>query len=229
MPNKVRLNRHWTIYAIVATLLLFIGLSWASSEIMVQADTPVTYPDTATVDEGGTVTVLDGGSESVLDNDIAPDEDELTAALVTGPSHGTLTLESDGTFSYTHNGSETTSDSFEYEACNTSLECDSATVSITITPVNDPPEAVDDTYDATEDTPLIVAAPGVLANDIDADGDTLNRLTVRITTWRPPRPLDRLVIRITTCRPPRPLNRLDVGITTWRARGRRRTGSRRSR
>src|SRR5205823_13035792 len=46
-----------------------------------------------------------------------------------------------------------------------------ATVSFTITPVNDPPVAVNDAYSTAEDTALAIAAPGVLANDSDVDGD----------------------------------------------------------
>jgi hypothetical protein len=40
-------------------------------------------------------------------------------------------------------------------------------------PINDAPVAVDDAYSMNEDTVLSISAPGVLANDTDADGDTL--------------------------------------------------------
>ena len=43
---------------------------------------------------------------------------------------------------------------------------------------NHPPNAADDSYATAEDTPLSVAAPGVLANDTDADGDTLSVVVV---------------------------------------------------
>ena len=46
-----------------------------------------------------------------------------------------------------------------------------ATVNLTITSVNDVPVAADDNYTTPEDTTLTVNAPGVLANDSDADGD----------------------------------------------------------
>ena len=45
-------------------------------------------------------------------------------------------------------------------------------------PVNDPPVAQDDAYTTAEDTPLIVGAPGVLANDSDVDGDALSAVLV---------------------------------------------------
>ena len=47
-----------------------------------------------------------------------------------------------------------------------------ATVTITVTAVNDAPVAADDAYTTAEDTALTVAAPGVLGNDSDPDGDT---------------------------------------------------------
>ncbi|HNX46379.1 MAG TPA: Ig-like domain-containing protein, partial [Anaerolineaceae bacterium] len=52
------------------------------------------------------------------------------------------------------------------------------TVTLTINPVNDAPVAVDDTYNTPEDTELVVPAPGVLANDTDADGETLSVVSV---------------------------------------------------
>ena len=46
---------------------------------------------------------------------------------------------------------------------------DTAVVTLTITPINDPPMAMNDSYTTTEDAPLMVAAPGVLGNDLDID------------------------------------------------------------
>src|SRR5205814_1070845 len=53
-----------------------------------------------------------------------------------------------------------------------------ATVSITIGGANDAPVAVDDSHTTAEDTSLNVAAPGVLANDSDVDGDPLSAILV---------------------------------------------------
>src|SRR3954468_625822 len=104
-------------------------------------DAPVANADAITVAEGGAITVLAGGTTSVLANDTDAENDGLTAVLVSGPSHGTLTLNPDGTFSYRHDGSETTTDSFSYTANDGSANSDPVTVSIAIAPVNDAPVA----------------------------------------------------------------------------------------
>ncbi len=69
----------------------------------------------------------------VLQNDSDPNGDALTAMLVSGPANASaFTLNPDGSFSYTHDGSATTSDSFNYRAWDGSLASDAATVTITV-------------------------------------------------------------------------------------------------
>ena len=78
----------------------------------VSDQTPVANADTITVAEGGTATLLDGGAASVLANDTGLGDMPVTVSLVTGPTQAAaFTLNADGTFSYTHNGSENFSDS----------------------------------------------------------------------------------------------------------------------
>src|SRR5436190_24269831 len=70
-------------------------------------------------------------------------------------------------------------DSFSYKANDGQVESGVATVTITVTPVNDAPMAVnDDSYTTPEDTQLTVLTPGVLANDSDVDGDALSAVLV---------------------------------------------------
>ena len=52
----------------------------------------------------------------ILANDTDPNGDALTAVLVTNPSHGTLTLNANGSFTYTPTAGYTGPDSFVYRA-----------------------------------------------------------------------------------------------------------------
>ena len=102
---------------------------------------PVANADSITLGEGGTVTSLVGGAASVLTNDTDLDlpHDTLIASTtpVSGPAYGTLTLNADGTFSYTHDGSENFVDQFTYEVSDATDAKSQATVTIKVTPIND--------------------------------------------------------------------------------------------
>ncbi|MDO0978185.1 beta strand repeat-containing protein, partial [Mycolicibacterium frederiksbergense] len=132
-------------------------------------DAPVTLTDSFTTDED---TVLTG---NVLTNDSDTDGDTLTATLVTGPANGTLTLNADGSFTYTPASDYNGADSFTYTADDGTATSSIATVTITVTPVNDAPVAVGDTVSTDEDTQL---NGNVLTNDSDVDGDTLTATLV---------------------------------------------------
>src|SRR5206468_14656 len=76
-------------------------------------------------------------------------------------------------------------DSFIYKASDGQAESGVATVTITVTPANDAPVAVnDDNYATPEDTQLTVIAPGVLANDNDVDVDALSAVLVTSPSTR---------------------------------------------
>ncbi len=91
---------------------------------------PVASDDAYTATEGVTLNV---DAPGVLGNDSDADNDPLTAVLVSGVSNGSLTLNSDGSFSYT-SGPGATSDSFTYKANDGTADSNTATVSITISP-----------------------------------------------------------------------------------------------
>jgi VCBS repeat-containing protein len=74
-----------------------------------------------------------------LGNDTDPDGDPLTAVLVTGPSHGSLTVNANGSFSYTPGANYAGSDAFSYRASDGPLTSNVATVTLTVTAVNDAP------------------------------------------------------------------------------------------
>jgi VCBS repeat-containing protein len=75
----------------------------------------------------------------VLANDSDPDNNPLSAVLVSGPSHATLTLNPDAAFTYTPATNHTGSDSFTYQASDGTLASELATVTLTVTAANDPP------------------------------------------------------------------------------------------
>ena len=99
---------------------------------------PVTFDDYAMVLNGGSVSILESGDVSVLANDSDPENDLLlvTTTPVSGPSNGTLVLNDDGTFVYTHDGGASLTDSFVYEVCDDrfQIKCATATVFISINP-----------------------------------------------------------------------------------------------
>src|SRR6056297_4367458 len=89
----------------------------------------------------------------------------LTATLNTGPSNGTVVQNADGSFTYTPDPDYNGPDSFTYDISDGNGGTDTATVNITVNPVNDDPNAVDDTYTGDEATGHSVAQYGVLGND----------------------------------------------------------------
>ena len=127
-------------------------------------DPPVANPDTVTVAAGGFVTTVD-----LRDNDIDPEGAALTLTALGAASHGVLVDNGDGTVSYTHDGSETLTDSFTYTVEDPEGLAASATVTVTVIGVNDPPVANPDTVTVAE----------VACNDgdtitADVDGNVTN-------------------------------------------------------
>lgn len=132
---------------------------------------PVSTNDAYSIAEDGTLTVL--GGSGVLINDTDPDSDPLTATIASQPSHGTVNFGTNGGFVYTPAANFTGTDTFTYIANDGTVNGTAATVTITVTAVNDAPVGVNDSYAVNKNTPLVVGGTGVLANDIDVDGNTL--------------------------------------------------------
>ena len=85
-----------------------------------------------------------------------------------GATNGTVTMNANGTYTYTPIANYNGTDVFTYEVCDATPDCSTATVTITITPVNDPPVAVHDAKTTNEN----VAVSGtVVSNDTDVDGN----------------------------------------------------------
>lgn len=98
---------------------------------------PDPVADSISVASGGTATSLVGGATSLLANDTHPSGLALTlsSSAHPGPANGSVTLSANGSFSYTHNGSATSSDQFVYRTCASSNAnaCSLQRVAITVT------------------------------------------------------------------------------------------------
>jgi len=139
-------------------------------------DAPTGEADSYEVAEEGSLTVA--LEEGVLINDDDIDEDSLSAILVeeSRPSseQGELTFSADGSFSFIAAVDFTGDVTFSYLVNDGELSSEPVDVTIVVTPVNDAPVALADSYESIEDTELVVdAAAGLLANDFDVDGDSL--------------------------------------------------------
>jgi gliding motility-associated-like protein len=128
-------------------------------------DAPIANPDAASTPEEMAVEI------DVLANDVDVDNtlDGTGLVIVTPPTHGTAVIEPGGLITYTPEENFTGPDTFEYRVKD-ALDAISApaTVTVTVTPVNDPPVANPDIVITPEDTPIAIPA---LANDIDIDND----------------------------------------------------------
>jgi VCBS repeat-containing protein len=140
-------------------------------------DPPVANNDTPpAIDEGGSI----NGTFNVLDNDTDAENDALTAVLVAGPSNAlnTFQFNADGTFTYEHDGSDTVTDSFSYQASDGELS-NVATVTISINSVNDAPVAVNDgPFSVDEGASFDSGVISVLDNDTDSEDDPLTATVV---------------------------------------------------
>ena len=154
-------------------------------------DSPTAQPDVRSVGEdgpalsGNVITAPETGEQADSD----PDGDALNVSAVafggvTGTvgsalagDYGTLTLNADGSYSYTPNAAtqalddgDSVSDVFSYTVSDGS-STDTTTLTITVTGSNDGPVAVNDSDSTPEDTPVTLA---ILGNDSDPDGDALS-------------------------------------------------------
>ena len=143
----------------------------------IQISVTVDYPPDAVDDSDSTpedtqVTI------DVLGNDTHAGGDSLFLDSFTQPANGTVARDDNGTpgdtsddqLTYTPDGDWNGDDAFTYTISDGNGETDTANVDVTVTPANDPPDAVDDTDTTPEDTPITI---DVLFNDTDPDGDIL--------------------------------------------------------
>ncbi|MCA9135963.1 MAG: tandem-95 repeat protein [Planctomycetales bacterium] len=134
---------------------------------------PIAADDIYSVDQDTTLDV--SAASGVLTNDTDADLDPLSAGLVSLPTNGSITLNSDGSFTYTPTPGFAGTDSFSYVANDGVLGSNPATVTITVNETLFPPVASDDVFAGSEDTAL---SGNVLVNDTDANGDVLTAAIV---------------------------------------------------
>jgi len=178
-------NSHYyvaLIYGALPSTYPLTGAGYNNNQYVIRApvstvvnNTPAAVNDAYSTNED---TLLTAATSGVLANDNDADGNPLTAVLVAGVSHGSLVLNSNGSFTYTPSANFNGADSFTYMANDGLANSNTATVTITVNAVNDPPSAVNDTYSTKKNNGLTVAAPGVLANDSDADGNPLTSVLV---------------------------------------------------
>jgi VCBS repeat-containing protein len=134
---------------------------------------PVANSDSFTTSEDVTlIRALPG----ILFNDTDAEADSLTATLVTPTAHGSLVLNVDGSFTYVPALNFNGVDGFTYSASDGRLGSNIASVVLNVIAVNLAPVAANDSYSAMEDIPLNIASPGLVGNDTDVEGSTLQAL-----------------------------------------------------
>ena len=135
--------------------------------VHINNNVPAAHNDSYSTVENSTLNISAPG---VLSNDTDADGNPLTASKQTGPAHGTLALNSNGSFTYHPASDYYGPDSFTYKAFDSLDYSPAATVNISVLSSNHPPDAVNDSAATLEDTPVEI---DVLNNDDDLDEDAL--------------------------------------------------------
>ncbi len=133
---------------------------------------PIALPDSLVVNEGSSTTLNLTGNDLDLDDGL----DLTSITIVSGPTNGTITsVNANGTVDYTHDGSETLTDSFTYTIRDLAgATSNTVTVSLTVTPVNDAPIITSNGGGASANVSIITGTTRVTDVDaIDAEGATL--------------------------------------------------------
>lgn len=119
---------------------------------------PQALDDSYTLSEDQTL--ASSAAEGVLANDSDPDRDPISAALVSGPQHGTLEFNSTGAFTYTPEANFFGTDTFTYRANDGKLDSGLATVTLVVEAVNDQPVASPQSVRVAEDGKLAITLSG---------------------------------------------------------------------
>jgi autotransporter-associated beta strand protein/VCBS repeat-containing protein len=136
-------------------------------------DDSYTVAEDTTLNANDPTGTVDGtNDDGVLVNDTDADGNSLSATLVSGPAHGMLVLNSDGTFTYTPNQNYNGSDVFTYKANDGQADSNIATVNINVTAVNDPPTITAENGAVTVSETQTATNSGTF-DDLDLDDVTI--------------------------------------------------------
>ena len=128
----------------------------------------VASPSLLTAKEGGTLTIEE---KVLLANDIETQNATLRITGVSDAVNGTVSVKGP-IITYVHDGSETTTGGFNYVASDT-VHFFISNVTVSVTPVNDPPVTVGDSRAVDEGGVLLIEKATLLINDTDAEKDSL--------------------------------------------------------
>ncbi|HET8776669.1 MAG TPA: Ig-like domain-containing protein [Candidatus Limnocylindria bacterium] len=160
VPYDVTLSQQWDVTIPTgATITLHTETQFGEGT---PNGAPDAVDDELTLDQGTSAPV------NVLSNDTDPDDDPLGLTSVTQPEHGSVSCTMAGSCTYTPDPAYSGSDAFTYSITDGRGGTDTATVSITVTPVNQPPTADDQDLETAFETALALTLTGS-----DPDGDEL--------------------------------------------------------
>ena len=128
------------------------------------------YPPPAVTEDVQLIIAAPG----LLANDTDPNGDPLSVLPVpiTPPAHGNVVLDVDGSFTYTPDPNYNGPDWFEYAITDGQMDSAPATVNLVVSPVNDPPTAVNDSAWTNMNQPIsIYVLNDLLTFDFDIDGE----------------------------------------------------------
>ena len=174
-PNPLRVNGGY-----YPGLYTFNGLVEDEFGFADELDVSIFFNDIPIAEDQEVTTAEDTLIEiTLVGTDI--EGDPLEYAIVDLPSNGEVALVGNAA-TYTPDLNFNGTDSFTFKVNDGELDSNMAVVTITVTPVNDAPVAVEDLYLMQEDTGVSHSAPGVLFNDTDLDGDDLTAILVTDVT-----------------------------------------------
>lgn len=153
---------------------------------VISGDEPKANRDNMSVAEGSSKTAI---LANAMSNDV--NATGTTATILSYPKHGELVSDGSGDFSYQHDGGEKSQDSMVYSLTNAAGESSTAGIILDIAPVNDNPEANDDTVNTSVGKSIEIRA---LRNDEDVDSPRLTITGVDTSTLGALTALDQVII-----------------------------------